>query len=154
MAEGHDFTVLVCGGGNAAQVACGMFSHRYKTIAVSFFADEAAKWKAALGDDDFELTIMPLDKETSPKVIKAKPHDITNDASVAAHADAIVLVVPSFAHGEYFEKFAPYMKPGTIVATMPARSGGDLVFNKMLGDKAKDMIFCGFETLPWACRFT
>lgn len=149
-----DFTVLICGGGNAAQVATGMFSHRYKTIAVSFFADEAAKWKAALGDDDFELTITPLENDATPKVIKAKPHDITNDPSVASQADAIILVVPSFAHGEYFEKFAPYMKPGTIVATMPARSGGDILFNTKLGDKAKDMIFCGFETLPWACRFT
>ena len=27
---------------------------RYKTIAVSFFADEAAKWKEALGEADFE----------------------------------------------------------------------------------------------------
>lgn len=131
-----------------------MFSHRYKTIAVSFFADEAAKWKAALGDDDFELTLMPLETGVTPKVIKAKPFDITNDPKVAETADAIILVVPSFAHGEYFEKFAPYMKPGTIVATMPARSGGDIVFNDKLGDKAKDMIFCGFETLPWACRFT
>ena len=50
------------------------------------------------------------------------------------------LVVPSFAHGEYFEKFAPYMKPGTIVATMPARSGGDILFSSKLGDKAKDII--------------
>lgn len=143
-----DFTVLCCGGGNAAQVATGLFAARYKTIAVSFFADEAAKWKAALGDDEFELTV------PSGKVIKSKPHDITNDPSVAKDADVIVLVVPSFAHGEYFEKFAPHMKPGTIVATMPARSGGDILFSSKLGEKAKDMIFCGFETLPWACRFT
>eukprot|EP00438_Fugacium_kawagutii_P036438 Skav213599 [mRNA] locus=scaffold1971:28519:38726:+ [translate_table: standard] len=109
--------------------------------------------------------------------MKSKPKDITNDAwlklnpdllgcleanaetttrdpSVAKDADVILLVVPSFAHGEYFEKFAPHMKPGTIVATMPARSGGDILFASKLGDKAKDMIFCGFETLPWACRFT
>jgi len=143
-----DFTVLCCGGGNAAQVATGLFAVRYKTIAVSFFADEAAKWKAALGEDEFELTI------PGGQVMKSKPTDITNDPSVAKDADVILLVVPSFAHGEYFEKFAPYMKPGTIVATMPARSGGDILFASKLGDKAKDMIFCGFETLPWACRFT
>ncbi|CAE8626781.1 unnamed protein product [Polarella glacialis] len=143
-----DFTVLCCGGGNAAQVATGLFSIRYKTIAVSFYADEAAKWKAALGDEDFELTL------PGGKVVKSKPHDITNDPSVAATANVILLVVPSHAHGEYFEKFAPYMKPGTIVACMPARSGGDILFSSKLGEKAKDMIFCGFETLPWACRFT
>merc|ERR1719410_2030072 len=123
---------------------------RYRTIAVSFFQDEAARWAAALGRDQFELTI----EGSAVGKVYSKPAAITNDPSVAAQADAIILVVPSFAHGEYFEKFAPYMKPGTIVATMPARSGGDIVFNKMLGDKAKDMIFCGFETLPWACRFT
>merc|ERR1740138_643646 len=37
---------------------------------------------------------------------------------------------------------------------MPARSGGDILFASKLGDKAKDMVFVGFETLPWACRFS
>ena len=69
-------------------------------------------------------------------------------------ADAIILAVPSFAHGEYFEKFQPYIKPGTVVACMPARSGGDILLSAKLGAKAKDCIFVGFETLPWACRFT
>jgi len=46
------------------------------------------------------------------------------------------------------------MKPGTIVGVMPARSGGDILFANKLGAKAKDMIFVGFETLPWACRFS
>eukprot|EP00405_Crypthecodinium_cohnii_P010905 CAMPEP_0206433952 /NCGR_PEP_ID=MMETSP0324_2-20121206/8831_1 /ASSEMBLY_ACC=CAM_ASM_000836 /TAXON_ID=2866 /ORGANISM="Crypthecodinium cohnii, Strain Seligo" /LENGTH=1669 /DNA_ID=CAMNT_0053900299 /DNA_START=76 /DNA_END=5085 /DNA_ORIENTATION=+ len=146
--EKHNFTVLVCGGGNAAQVATGLFGLRYNTIAVSLFADEAARWKAALGDDDFELTL------DTGKVVRSKPDDTTNDPSVAARADAIVLAVPSFAHGQYFEAFAPYMKPGCLVVCMPARSGGDILFSAKLGAKAKDMIFMGFETLPWACRFT
>lgn len=150
MSDATDCTILVCGGGNAAQVVTGLLSTRYKTIAVSFYADEAAKWKAALGDDNFELTVTGayVDK------IASKPADITNDPSVAKDADVILLAVPSFAHGEYFEKFAPHMKPGTIVAVMPARSGGDILFANKLGDKAKDMLFVGFETLPWACRFS
>merc|ERR550537_2043648 len=93
----NPFTVLVCGGGNAAQVATAMFSARYSTIAVSLYADEAAKWKAALGDDNYELTL------DTGKVLTSKPDDITNDPSVAGMADAIVLAVPSFAHGQYFE---------------------------------------------------
>jgi len=101
------------------QVATAMFAARYKTIAVSFFADEAQRWKDALGADDYELTL------DTGKVVKSKPDDITNDPSVAANANAIVLAVPSFAHGEYFEKFEPYIQPGTVVACMPARSGGD-----------------------------
>merc|ERR1719230_1271485 len=84
----------------------------------------------------------------------SKPYEICNDASKVAEADVVLLAVPSFAHGEYFEKFAPYMKPGTIVACMPARSGGDILFASKLGEKAKQMVFVGFETLPWACRFS
>jgi len=150
MSDVTDICVLVCGGGNAAQVVTGLFSMRYKTIAVSFFEDEAARWKAALGNDDFELTV----EGAAVGTIKSKPADITNDPSVASQADVIILAVPSFAHGEYFEKFAPHMKPGTIVGVMPARSGGDILFNSKLGDKADDMVFVGFETLPWACRFS
>lgn len=150
MSDVTDCCVLVCGGGNAAQVVTGLLATRYKTIAVSFFADEAAKWKAALGDDPFELTV----EGAAVSKIVSKPADVTNDPKVAAQADVIILAVPSFAHGEYFEKFAPYMKAGTVVGVMPARSGGDLVFAKALGDKAKDMVFVGFETLPWACRFS
>lgn len=150
MSDVTDCCVLVCGGGNAAQVVTGLLATRYKTIAVSFFADEAAKWKAALGTDAFELTV----EGAAVNKIVSKPADITNDPSVAKDADVIILAVPSFAHGEYFEKFAPYMKKGTIVGVMPARSGGDILFSSKLGDKAKDMVFVGFETLPWACRFS
>ena len=92
------------------EVAAGMFAARYNTIAVSFFADEAAKWKAALGNDSYELTF-----DTGKKIL-SKLDDITNDPKVAAKADAIILAVPSFAHGEYFEKFAPYIKPNCLVA--------------------------------------
>merc|ERR1712151_616112 len=34
------------------------------------------------------------------------------------------------------------------------RSGGDILFNSKLGSKAEEMVFVGFETLPWACRFS
>merc|ERR1719454_1882409 len=103
-----------------------------------------------MGDDPFELSVSGAHV---PKIV-SKPADVTNDPSVAKNADVIILAVPSFAHAEYFEKFAPYMKPGTIVGVMPARSGGDILFASKLGDKAKDMTFVGFETLPWACRFS
>jgi len=150
MSDVTDTCVLVCGGGNGAQVVTGLLATRYKTIAVSFFGDEAAKWRTALGNDSFELTV----EGAAVSKIVSKPAGITNDPSVAKDADVIILAVPSFAHGEYFEKFAPYMKPGTMVGVMPARSGGDILFASKLGDKAKDMVFVGFETLPWACRFS
>lgn len=142
------FTVVIGGGGNAAQVAAALFAVRYDVYAVSFYENEAARWKAALGSDEFELTL-----DTGVK-LHSKPKDITSDPAVTRNADIIVLAVPSFAHGEYFEKMAPFMKPGTIVATMPARSGGDILFASKLKTKASSMVFVGFETLPWACKFT
>merc|ERR1719230_494544 len=96
---------------------------------------------------------MELTLDTGRKLV-SMPTDITNDPKIVAKVNVVVLAVPSFAHGQYFEAFAPHMQPGTIVAVMPARSGGDILFAQKLGEKAKDMTFVGFETLPWACRAT
>jgi len=151
----NGMTVLVCGGGNAAQVATAMFAARYDTYAISLYADEAEKWKHAMINPRWndKTNGMELTLDTDKKTLSF-PTDITNDPSVAAKADVIILAVPSFAHGQYFEAFEPYIKPGTIVACMPARSGGDILFAAKMGAKAESLAFVGFETLPWACRFT
>jgi hypothetical protein len=154
--KANPFAVLICGGGNAAQVAASMFASRVDTYAISLFADEAERWSAAMKcprwNDSFGPG-MELTLDTGKKLL-SRPTEITNDPKIVAKVNVVVLAVPSFAHGQYFEAFAPHMQPGTIVAVMPARSGGDILFAKTLGDKAKDMTFVGFETLPWACRFT
>lgn len=150
----NGLTVLVCGGGNAAQVATCMFASRYETYAISLFMDEAARWKkVAMSGRWNETDGMELTLDTGRK-LASMPSDIGNDPSIAAKADVIILAVPSFAHGQYFEAFYPYIKPGTIVACMPARSGGDILFAAKMKEKAAGLAFVGFETLPWACRFT
>jgi len=154
--KANQFAVLICGGGNGAQVAASMIASRYDTYAISLYADEAAKWKASMNNPRWNDSLGPgmeLTLDTG-KTLKSRITDITNDPKIVEKVNVVILAVPSFAHGQYFEAFAPHMKPGTIVAVMPARSGGDILFSKCLGDKAKDMIFVGFETLPWACRFT
>jgi len=151
----NGMTVLVCGGGNAAQVATAMFASRYDTYAISLYADEAEKWKQSMLNPRWhdKTNGMELTMDTDKKLV-SMPNDITNDPSIAAVCDVIILAVPSFAHGQYFEAFEPYIKPGTIVACMPARSGGDILFSAKMGAKADGLAFVGFETLPWACRFT
>eukprot|EP00437_Effrenium_voratum_P019333 CAMPEP_0181441124 /NCGR_PEP_ID=MMETSP1110-20121109/23342_1 /TAXON_ID=174948 /ORGANISM="Symbiodinium sp., Strain CCMP421" /LENGTH=409 /DNA_ID=CAMNT_0023564991 /DNA_START=55 /DNA_END=1284 /DNA_ORIENTATION=+ len=151
----NGLTVLVCGGGNAAQVATAMFAARYNTYAISLYADEAAKWKTHMQGSRWHDKVngMELTLDTGRTVVST-PTDVTNDPSLAGKADVIVLAVPSFAHGQYFEAFYPYIKPGTIVACMPARSGGDILFASKMKEKADSLAFVGFETLPWACRFT
>merc|ERR1740129_2222107 len=118
-----------------------MFAARYSTIVVSLFEDEAERWRSALGDEQYELTL------DTGKVVYSRPDEITNDPSVVARCDAVILAVPSFAHGQYFEAFEPHIRPDTIVACMPARSGGDILLNAKLGAKAVGCIFVGFETL-------
>mmetsp|Transcript_471 Transcript_471/g.1349 ORF Transcript_471/g.1349 Transcript_471/m.1349 type:complete len:426 (+) Transcript_471:83-1360(+) len=151
----NGMTVLVCGGGNAAQVATAMIASRYETYAISLYADEAEKWKHCMLNPRWnDKTVgMELTLDTDKKLLSI-PADITNDPSIASRADVIILAVPSFAHGQYFEAFEPYIKPGTVVACMPARSGGDILFAAKMGAKADTLAFVGFETLPWACRFT
>ena len=105
------------------RMATVMFTQRYKTIAVSLYADEAQKWKDVLGGEAYKLTL------DTGKVVTSMPDDVTNDTRVAAQADAIVLAVPSFAHAQYFPAFAPHMKPNTVVVVMPARSGCDILFS-------------------------
>ena len=54
------------------------------------------------------------------------------------------LAVPSFAQGQYFMAFTPYMKPNTVLMVMPARSGGNFLFSAELDEKAK--------TVSWVSR--
>ena len=57
----------------------------------------------------------------------------------------MVLAMLSFVHGQFLRP-SLLMKPGTIVAVMPARSGGDILFLSVLGEKARDIVFVGCET--------
>ena len=122
-----------------------MFAARYETYAISLYADEAANWKQAMkGRWHDKVEGMELTLDTGKKVV-SMPADMTNDPSISAKADVIILAVPSFAHGQYFEAFYPYIKPGTIVACMPARSGGDILFASKMKEKADSLAFVGFE---------
>lgn len=142
------FTVVIGGGGNAAQAIAALLAVRYDVYAVSLLEGEADKWKAALGPDEYELTL-----DTGVKV-RSKPKDITNDPAVASKADVVILLVPALAQGTYLERMAPHLKPGTVVTMLPARSGGDILFASTLREQASSMVFVGIDTLPWACRFT
>jgi MFS family permease len=159
-----DFRVLICGDGDAAQVATALFAARYQTIAMSLTTHAAQEWKAALGQDEFELVIprgaaldgskvIQLD-EDDVELVKSKPAQITDDPSVAKDVDLIVLVSSPLDHGKYLEALAPHMRPKTIVAAMPLRPDADHMFWTILGEKANTMVFCGYEALPWIIRIT
>lgn len=142
-------SVMVCGGGNAAQVVSCLFGSRYKVTAISLFADEAEKWDKAVK----EAGGMTCNFQGTTKAVKSVPDLITKDPSAVKNCDVVLLTVPSSFHEQYFSKLEPFVQPGTIFAVMPARSGCDFLFKKVMGEKAETLGLVAFETLPWACRF-
>eukprot|EP00932_Pfiesteria_piscicida_P020390 SRR837773.7194.p1 GENE.SRR837773.7194~~SRR837773.7194.p1 ORF type:complete len:434 (+),score=90.13 SRR837773.7194:157-1302(+) len=96
-----------------------------------------------------ECTVVP-----HQKTVKAVPHKITKDPACARECDIVLFTVPSSFHEQYFAALAPHVKDGTVFAVMPARSGCDFLFKKVMGPKASKLGLVAFETLPWACRFT
>lgn len=87
------------------------------------------------------------------KVVRGMPDVITKDPSAVKHCDIVLCAVPSANHEEYFVALEPHVKPGTIFCVMPARSGVDFLFTKVMGvEKAANLGLVAFETLPWACQ--
>ena len=78
--------------------------------------DEALQWKRALtvGKWEDKLIGMELTLDTGKK-LQSMPEQITDDPSIVSKVCVVVLAVPLLVHGQYFEAFAPHMKPGTIV---------------------------------------
>ena len=69
-------------------------------------------------------------------------------------ADAIMVVVPSTAHGTLAEWMAPHLRDGQAVLLHPGRTGGCLEVAKVLrtaGCEA-DVLLAEAETLIYACR--
>eukprot|EP00913_Durusdinium_trenchii_P015047 g14112.t1 len=87
------------------------------------------------------------------KSVRSIPDLITKDPSAVKNCDVVFFTVPSSFHEQYFTKLEPYVQAGTIFAVMPARSGCDFLFKKVMGEKAETLGLVAFETLPWACRF-
>lgn len=141
-------SVLVCGGGNAAQVVSCLFSARYKVTAISLYADEAERWSNCVK----EAGCMTCVFSGTTKEVRATPDLITKDPSCVKDCDVVLFTVPSSFHDQYFTALEPYVQPGTIFAVMPARSGCDFLFKKVMGAKADTLGLAAFETLPWACR--
>mmetsp|Transcript_16039 Transcript_16039/g.37522 ORF Transcript_16039/g.37522 Transcript_16039/m.37522 type:complete len:408 (+) Transcript_16039:70-1293(+) len=141
-------SVLVCGGGNAAQVVSCLFSSRYKVTAISLYADEAERWSNKVQASGH----MTCNFAGTTKEVKAAPDLITKDPSCVRDCDVVLLTVPSSFHDQYFTALEPHVKEGTVFAVMPARSGCDFLFHKVMGSKADSLGLVAFETLPWACR--
>ncbi|CAK0816581.1 unnamed protein product, partial [Prorocentrum cordatum] len=98
-------SVLVCGGGNAAQVVSCLFGSRYKVTALSLHGDEAERWEKAVKDTGMECSFQGSDKK-----VRSWPDHITKDPSAARNCDVVLFTVPSSFHKDYFTALKPHVK--------------------------------------------
>lgn len=153
MGTENKLKVLVCGGGNGAHCLAGLSASNpdVETRVLTLFADEAERWSKILQDNDLIVTM--VNSDGSSREIKSKPTLVTKDPKEAASgADVIFLVVPAFAHEQYFREISPFVGDNTLIVGLPGQAGFEFQCLYMLGEKAKTCIVMSAESLPWACR--
>lgn len=153
MGTENKLNVLVCGGGNGAHCLAGLSASNpdVETRVLTLFADEAERWSKILQTND--LTVTMVNSDGSSGEIKSKPTLVTKDPKEAASgADVIFLVVPGFAHEQYFREISHFVGDNTLIVGLPGQAGFEFQCLYMLGEKAKSCIVMSAESLPWACR--
>lgn len=153
MGTENKLKVLVCGGGNGAHCLAGLSASNpdVETRVLTLFADEAERWSKILQIND--LTVTMVNSDGSSGEIKSKPTLVTKDPKEAASgADVIFLVVPGFAHEQYFREISHFVGDNTLIVGLPGQAGFEFQCLYMLGEKAKSCIVMSAESLPWACR--
>lgn len=153
MGTENKLKVLVCGGGNGAHCLAGLSASNpdVETRVLTLFADEAERWSQIIQDNDLIVTM--VNSDGSSREIKSKPTLVTKDPKEAASgADVIFLVVPAFAHEQYFREISPFVGDNTLIVGLPGQAGFEFQCLYMLGEKAKTCIVMSAESLPWACR--
>lgn len=153
MGTENKLNVLVCGGGNGAHCLAGLSASNpdVETRVLTLFADEAERWSKILQIND--LTVTMVNSDGSSGEIKSKPTLVTKDPKEAASgADVIFLVVPGFAHEQYFREISHFVGDNTLIVGLPGQAGFEFQCLYMLGEKAKSCIVMSAESLPWACR--
>lgn len=97
---------------------------------------------------DFADTILPLQEaggiylETVPSIpLKegfAKVHMITTDIEMALKdVDAVLVIVPAFAHQKIAEYCVPYLQDHQVVIISPGNFGGAIQFQNIFREKGQ-----------------
>eukprot|EP00043_Microstomoeca_roanoka_P021353 m.255133 g.255133 ORF g.255133 m.255133 type:complete len:405 (-) comp19135_c0_seq1:258-1472(-) len=149
--EASGLVVTICGGGNAAHVAAGMFASRGATVNLYFsFEDEAKRFKEGC-DKAGGVTVKRKAKTYfgKPAVISHKPEECIPST------DIVLLIVPAFAHEPILKEITPHLKHGAAVGAIPGPGAFDLLALHALGDvfTEKNITLFAGTSLPWACRF-
>lgn len=92
--------------------------------------------------------------ENGPKGFGTIKLVTSNIAEAIEHAQVIMVVLPSSAHGDIARAAAPYLKDGQIVILHPGRTLGAIEFAKIIRDKGctADITVAEAETFVYASR--
>ena len=114
---------------------------------------------------DFSASIQPLQEaggihlETVPSIpLKegfARVHLITTDIEKALDGvDAVLVIVPAFAHRKIAEYCTPYLQDHQVVIISPGNFGGAIQFQNIFQERgrAQDVVFAEAECMIYACR--
>lgn len=145
--------ILVCGGGNGAHCLSALAASKdnLDVHVLTLYQDEAERWAKHVENENMKLTITKQDGTQYD--IFSKPSLITKDAAKAMSGVEIVfLVVPAFAHAQYFTAIAPHLQPNTLIVGLPGQAGFELQCRHIIGDKASSCTIAASESLPFACR--
>lgn len=145
--------ILVCGGGNGAHTLAGTAASLPGTEVnvLTLFADEAERWTSVLGGESILVEAIYNDGSTGE--IRGKPRLITKDPEKAMEGvNVVFFVVPAFAHKQYFDEIAHFIKPNTVVVGMPGQAGFEFQALNCLKQAANKCAIISLESLPWACR--
>eukprot|EP00051_Salpingoeca_urceolata_P027092 m.480005 g.480005 ORF g.480005 m.480005 type:complete len:440 (-) comp21666_c0_seq1:206-1525(-) len=144
-----DMQVTICGGGNAAHVCAGLLGARshFNVNIYTPLANEVKSFNEYATADGVTVSVAGRGDVTGQVT-----HASQSPADVIPGSKLIILTLPAFAHESVLADIAPFVSPGAVIGALPARSFFDLACADKLGDKLKESIIFGLQTLPWACR--
>ncbi|WIA09747.1 hypothetical protein OEZ85_009126 [Tetradesmus obliquus] len=154
---GHDvlkaLNVVVCGSGNGACCAAGLFSCLSAKVSIYLskrYEKRAAQMWQDIQDNGGGITVNDM---IGKNTYQGKLARITCDpAEVLPSADVVVVVLPATAHEALFEEIAPYLSRQMVVF-LPGNSGWNMLLLKnALGEAATNLTVVATKALPWACR--
>jgi len=141
--------ITICGGGNAAHTAAGLFAAReeHRVNVYLSYEKEAQSWREGVFTRGGILVRRANDS------LLGRPYRISAEPSVVIPgAQIVILALPAFAHETVLKEISEYLDESAWVGALAARGCFDLAARGVLAGKADRVRLFGLQTLPWACR--
>jgi len=141
--------ITICGGGNAAHTAAGLFavSKEHRVNIYLSIHEEAQRWQEGVSARGGVLV-----RGVNGSSLGC-PHDISSDPGVVIPgAQIVILALPAFAHETVLKEISIYLDEGAWVGALAARGCFDLAAREALSGNVERVRLFGLQTLPWACR--